>query len=455
MIVLTHVCRAWRELFTSRSSLWTDFTCMDADKTLVYLERSKSSPTINLSLRNYGNPYSNPSPPNLFFQTIPHIRERLKSLYAWGLAECLQDILDHLSRPAPLLEDLSIECRGKLKPDSTLTLTPALFSGDLSSLRTLDLQDVNTNLPWRNMVNLTSLTLHEIRPVSMSQLLDFFESAPHLRDVALQFEIPTGSDQTGRLVSLADLEEMYIDGGPSSDLLDHLLIPVGARLSAVVEFSSSHPTRFLSNLRNFPDFTTIKLTADPEPRIKFSGPKGNVDLNHITYSDDELGLVLEFLALFDTSGTKQLKIHFDHNPSGDQSYQILLPMKTLRTLRLEYSPSSHDFIQVLDPSKSSSGVVVCPKLEELIIQPNGKLDINDVIGMAAARESRGAKLNSLWIFNPLEPKYAQSDVLKLKGHVSRVEVIEWTGMTKRMTRMIKEAGDIGSLEESRLIMTGE
>jgi len=416
---------------------------MDADKTLVYLERSKSSP-INLSLRSY----SNPSPSDLFFQTIPRIHERLKYLYTWGMAESLQDILDHLSRPGPLLEDLSIECRGKLKPDSTLTLTPALFSGDLSSLRILNLQDVNTKLPWRNMVNLTSLTLRDIWPVSMSQLLDFFESAPHLRDVVLRFEIPTSSDQTGRLVSLADLEEMYIDGGPSSDLLDHLLIPVGARLSAVVEFPSSHPTRFLNNLRNFPDFTTIKLTADPEPRIKFSGPKGKVDLNPITSSDDdELGLVLEFLALLDTSGTERLKIDFYHNTSGDQNYQILLPMKTLRTLRLEYPPSSHDFIQVLDPRNSSSGVVVCPKLEELIIQPNGQLDIGDVIGMAAARESKGAKLKSLWIFNLSEPEYAQSDVLKLKGHVSRVEVMEWTRMTKRMTRMIKEGGDIGSLEE--------
>ncbi|KAF9645561.1 hypothetical protein BDM02DRAFT_3079455, partial [Thelephora ganbajun] len=44
VIALTHVCRAWREIFTSRSSLWTDFHCMDAEKTRVYLERSKSSP---------------------------------------------------------------------------------------------------------------------------------------------------------------------------------------------------------------------------------------------------------------------------------------------------------------------------------------------------------------------------------------------------------------------------
>ncbi|KAF9643191.1 hypothetical protein BDM02DRAFT_3104714, partial [Thelephora ganbajun] len=42
VIALTHVCRAWREIFTSHSSLWTDFDCMDSNKTRVYLERSKA-----------------------------------------------------------------------------------------------------------------------------------------------------------------------------------------------------------------------------------------------------------------------------------------------------------------------------------------------------------------------------------------------------------------------------
>ena len=44
VIALTHVCRAWREVFTSRSSLWTDFYCTDIDKTRVYLKHSKLSP---------------------------------------------------------------------------------------------------------------------------------------------------------------------------------------------------------------------------------------------------------------------------------------------------------------------------------------------------------------------------------------------------------------------------
>jgi hypothetical protein len=61
VITLTHVCRAWREIFTSRSTLWTDFRCNSASKTKVYLERSKSSP-INVSLRRHGSMPPRPLP---------------------------------------------------------------------------------------------------------------------------------------------------------------------------------------------------------------------------------------------------------------------------------------------------------------------------------------------------------------------------------------------------------
>jgi len=33
LIALTHVCRAWREMFVSRSSLWTKFDRTNANKT--------------------------------------------------------------------------------------------------------------------------------------------------------------------------------------------------------------------------------------------------------------------------------------------------------------------------------------------------------------------------------------------------------------------------------------
>ena len=51
-------------------------------------------------------------------------------------------------------------------------------------------------------------------------------------------------------------------------------------------------------------------------------------------------------------------------------------------------------IHALKPGGGSSGVVACPELEVLFIKCKETLDVERVVGMAAARESRGAKLKS-------------------------------------------------------------
>jgi hypothetical protein len=100
VITLTHVCRAWREVFTSRSSLWTNLNCENKDQAHVYLERSKSLP-VNLSL-NADDDLPSYHP---FFEIIPRAVGRLGSLFIGVLPEDLQTITAHLSHPAPLLEN--------------------------------------------------------------------------------------------------------------------------------------------------------------------------------------------------------------------------------------------------------------------------------------------------------------------------------------------------------------
>jgi len=159
VIALTHVCRTWREVFVSRSSLWTNFDCSDEEKTQVYFERSKSSP-INLSLEGI-------CPCDPFFQIIPHVTGRLKSVFIMGPlgnVEVVTRAISCLSHPAPLLEHLSIRSNPTTVPALCPALPSTLFNGDLSSLRTLRLEAVHTELPWRNMLNLTSFTLSYIPP---------------------------------------------------------------------------------------------------------------------------------------------------------------------------------------------------------------------------------------------------------------------------------------------------
>ena len=394
IIALTHVCRAWRQIFTSRSSLWVDIDCEDADKTRVYLERSRSSPIILSLCRRDNLP-----PDDSFFQITPHVIERLESLFVNGTPENLQEITNSLSCPAPLLEDMAIIGGHRPWPEDDIPdLTPALFDGDLSSLCELRLKCVRTELPWRNMAALTSFTLVGTSPVSVGHLLDFLESAPRLQDVELCFEISTsGAAEDGRLVSLAHLRFMSIKDGSSSVLLDHLLIPVGADLTVLVDLprpTTEHP-RFLDNLRNLSDFTAIKLNSGYRPQIEFRGPNGKVTMALTTEAALGRGtcLTLGFLAQFDTSKTEWLRIDFSGLPPSHPHHTIL-PMKNLRTLELHQCETPHDFIHALDPSKSPSGFMLCPKLEALVIISEATF-VKDVVGMAAARKVGGGRHSTL------------------------------------------------------------
>ena len=423
IIALTHVCQAWREVYTSRSSLWTDLDCEDEDQAHIYLERSKSLP-VNLSL------YTDDRLPSYhpFFKIIPHAIGRLGSLTIDVKRKHLQDITAHLSHPAPLLEKLSICGGSDYDSQHDPVLTFALFNGDLSSLRKLRLTRVRIELPRRNMVNLTSFKLsYMLRgEVTVRQLLDFFENTPRLRKVSLYAVTPAPGAQDERLVPLVCLEAMKIyGGGPASLFLDHLLIPAGARLIMEVYLPSllikDHPPRFLDNLRNLPNFTTVDLCGPGNltPYLQFSGPNGQVEMIMNNPQVDGIHSVLESLNQFDTSRVERLTIRSENSPSSDLSCRVLLPMKHLRTLILYQFSNPHVFIYALHPDMSPSGVVVCPGLEELIIGLNEiTVDMESVIGVVAARASKGVKIKSITIAGC---KSARADVLELKKHVSRVE----------------------------------
>jgi len=410
VITLTHVCRTWRDVFVSSPSLWTNLDCMDLDKTRVYIERSKSS-IIDLSLHSDHTSFSDPS-----LEFIPRVAGRLKSLTIQGGSEHLQDISTYLSCPAPLLEELSIYGGNSDDPE----LPPTFLNGDFSSLHTLRLEDIRTELPWRNMVNLTSFTLIYGSNTSISQFLEFFESAPHLRDVYIHAEHPVTAVQYERLVPMPCLTRMECSGFLNSNLFDHLLIPIGTHLKMRVDLPNpiegAPPPKFIDNLKNLLDFTAIWLQTDMT-RMLFSGPNGDVSMTPLPFDTSSM---LKYLAYFDTSKTERLVIQGGEPPIGTLLYQALLPMKGLRTLKLIRCEDPHTFVRVLHPSMSSSGVVACPELEELVIEHERMLDIKVVEGVAAARASSGAKLKVVRI---LSWNGVQVDTSELKNHVSRVEIV--------------------------------
>jgi len=421
VIALTHVCRAWREMFTSRSSLWTYFDCADAEKTRVYFERSKSSP-ISLRLDRE----SGLLPHDPFFQIPPNALCRLKYLFINTTPDHVQSIADHFSRPAPLLQDLSIFASaddGFLNP----VLTTTLFNGDLSSLRGLRLYSLCTKLPWRNMVNLTTFELgYVLDPrVTVGQLLDFFESAPSLTYVGLTFSTPAFGAQNGRLVPLTHLRKLVFYGfEPPSLLLEHLLVPVGVELR--IDLDEDGPRiedylpRSLDNLKNFANFMKIRLHFRPSiVYMQFAGPNGRVLTSAMATGANATSSVAQSLAVLDISKTKWLEI-VGSKPLSEEFHQVLLSMKNLRTLSLSICEDLRSFILALAPAPNSTIPVTCPKLKELTFRTDGRFDIETMVEVAAARASRGSPLKSISIINwgELVPREGVAELLK---HIPCVE----------------------------------
>ena len=279
---LTHVCRGWRDLFISRSSLWTGLNFTNIDKTLTFIRRSQSSP-----LKFYIGEYDVLD--DALALGIPHIF-RIKSLTieSWRLR--LISILRHFHCHTPLLEKLDIKLSN---PFDTRDLDATIPNWDISSLRELHLNRVATNLPWKNLVNLRILTLiSHRRSYETTQILDFLESTPLLHTVFLRYPFQNPSDAPPeRTVRLRHIKALTIVAEPRNAnpphlaLIRHLHIPIGASL--ISEFDSPHgESPFLEylpercpNLSNLSDITTINLlfgSCSEPSSMRLSGPSGSL-----------------------------------------------------------------------------------------------------------------------------------------------------------------------------------
>jgi len=377
-------------------------------------------PPINLSL-NRNDALSTNDP---FFQIIPHSVDRLKSLSITARSGILPNIPTYLPPYAPLLVVLDTDTTSQTGMMYNPVLTTALFNGDLASSRVFRLKRVRTELPWRNVVNLTTSVLCYMPPgsISITQLLAFLEDAPRLSKIRLDSATPVAGGQPGRVESLAWLKRLAILwGSPSSVLLDRLLTPVGAKLTQWVgtfdRIVEDHLPGSLDNLRKICNITKIRFQIDKHcTRMELRGPSGKL---YIGSQVDTTCLGFESLAGLDTSKIERLEVSSD-NPFRRRSYHALLPLKNLRTLTLSRSRNPCAFLAALRPN---AGAVACPKLEEIVLvslNDPGDIDIESVTKIAAARESRGARLRTVRIVGRRK-KLHPLDVLELEKCVLHAE----------------------------------
>jgi hypothetical protein len=173
-------------MFVSRPMLWTQLKFRNVDQTHTYIQRSQSSP-LDVHLRKAAGV----SPlDDAFSLVIPHI-SRVKCLTID--ANVLPSALKHFCCRMPLLEELNSENDDPDGPEFILDGAP--FNRDLSCLRELNMWGVTTNLPWKNLASLRVVSLAYCPPVqNVTQLLNFFKSAPLLHSFELFGSISGSSD---------------------------------------------------------------------------------------------------------------------------------------------------------------------------------------------------------------------------------------------------------------------
>jgi hypothetical protein len=429
-IRLSHVCRHWRDTFTSRPSLWTNFSFKDIDKTRTYIQRSQSFPlTFNIDDTRpwrIGDAF----PP-----IILHIR-RLKSLTIRG-AKALPEIIEHFRCHTPLLEHLDISSEG--------VLDGALFDGDLSSLRKLRLNQVITQLPWKYLANLRVVKLRG-SSYGVTQILDFFESAPFLHTISLGLpELPSSDAPLERIVPLRHLKDFTIDTETDPlTLLHHLHIPVGSSLNVDFilydEYEESPLPDYLSrrstNFSNLSDATAINLNHDytSTTKIQLSGPSGRLCLSMRWRVAAPYTVELQSYRFLDPflSTTRRLTILEDRMVEGKlieiedcPISQTLSSADNIRTLVLYLEDcDSYVYIRALDPEQNPSNVVPCPNMEELVfyLRYTFMLNVNHLVSLAKNRASRGARISSVTIVD-VKDSGEEPNLSRLREYVTHVKWI--------------------------------
>ena len=428
LIALTHVCRGWRDTFTSRSSLWTQLQFKSVDKTLTYLQRSQTSP-LDVSFGYEGFNYE------AFSLMIPHI-PRLKSLTIF--AEVFPSVIEHFRCHTPLLEMLDIRVSPHpLKGSNTFDNT--LFNGDLSSLRKLHLRGVITELPWKNLANLQVVKLDSDRQYRTTQMLDFLERAPLLHTVFLHYPMPKSSDAPReRMVPLRHLKTFTIgQQPPHSILLRHLHIPTGASLISEFWFYGdestlvSHLPERSPNFANLSHITAINLLFGVKQKFaRLSGPSGSLrvlaelgDLGVSQFNLDRKTLHSLGHSLLSTIQRLSISTYAHTRPAEVKECPIFQTLSTtddLRTLVL-IDCINLPFIFALDPENCPLNLVLCDKMEELVlyIRSPDQLHVKHLISMTRNRASRGAKLSSITIVDK-SGRGRRGEASRLREHVTHV-----------------------------------
>ena len=219
LIAATQVCQHWRSALIFSPSLWSCFQFRSSpnhDRTLVYLERSKSAPIdiriINelLDLKEFG------------YLTSNIARTRSLSIHA---GHGIRPALLHLCDPAPCLQHLEICTFG-----GVVSLPANFLAQQAPSLRSINLTFARPAFdhffPLPNLTEFNIYIPQGAKPVCMGALLRFLSAPPLLHRIRISIFNQTIQDISPYQVTPLDsLVEMNYSCNPTNSILPFPRLP--------------------------------------------------------------------------------------------------------------------------------------------------------------------------------------------------------------------------------------
>lgn len=203
LVAATHVCQYWRSTLTSSPSLWTCFkfeSSRDVDRTVAYLERSKSA-IIDIKITL--DPLQDPEVLRKF---VPHI-SRTRSFTIRGSRGIRVASSLLLCNPAPSLQHLEMHARegpvydlGNFLGQQAPSLRSVTFDGIFPV--------IESPFPLPNLTEFDLRLLGDADPVRISLLFRLCSNCPRLRKINISCPMfqDVSPEQVTLLESVVELD---------------------------------------------------------------------------------------------------------------------------------------------------------------------------------------------------------------------------------------------------------
>ena len=422
LVAATHVCRHWRSVLISSPSLWNCFrlhSSYDLDRTLTYLERSKSAP-IDISISA-----DSPRDLDVLDHLAPQIA-RTRSLII-RVSHDIHAVFLLLCNSAPSLQHLEIRAFDSVKPLPENFLgrqTPSLRSVRFSCVR----PEFESFPPLPNLTEFHLFLPESAGPFHMGALFRFFSDCPVLQKVGINIrgQIVQGIAQ-GRVISLESLVELEYVCHFNDLILPFLRLPRLKKLW-VTSLGPGQVHNLADTLPHdghtlLAGVTKILYYFDIFARllrVKLSGNGVDVSLGEFCATDATTVDWLSDQTLIPLGQIEDLKVEGSPFTTG---FPIsFFALENLRVLRVALwdSQFTEELLRLLHPAPGTG--VPCPSLREIEYTCYGPR-LTPLTSLIKERKRSGQQLRLLCILAGHE--LDQDLVEELRDDVGEVRVRGW------------------------------